>query len=102
MNTNVLLCKKQLKWINLNFKSSFERSREKLFGEWYLLTKIVVHVENCLEIVFAEKQIYCAWIVENNVKQRIFYCSSRNELFLSPEKTIGNQKKKDFFFVIAL
>lgn len=43
-----------------NFKIWFDRSREKLFGEWYLLTKCIVHVKNHWEIVFAEQQIYCA------------------------------------------
>lgn len=53
-----------------------------------------MHVKNHWEIVFfSEKQIYCALIVENNVKHLIFYCSLRNELFLPFEtKKIGNKK----------
>lgn len=36
-----ILFKGPFKWNYLTLKSDFDRSREKLFGEWYLLTKCV-------------------------------------------------------------
>lgn len=45
-----ILSKGRFKWNYLTLKSDFDRSREKLLA----------HVKNHWEIVFAEQQIYCA------------------------------------------